>query len=150
MDPGAAVTFEKGSCYTRDQIHEALGGSRRAALPTRGGKVVCACLTRGKNPRAPEEMLVGASEQAVRLARGFAASGSAVPVFVRARRGGWEFAGERRVRMVVDEPGALLTLIAEGAPPDLSLALVLEEDSGAPGASGGPVASAAAPAGGGS
>jgi hypothetical protein len=127
VEPGAAIRFEKGACYTRVQIHEALGGSRRAALPTRGGRVVCACLMRGRNPRAPEEMVIGADERAVRLARAFAASGAAVPVFVRARRGGWEFTGERRVRLVVDEPGALLTLIAEGAPPDVSLALVFEE-----------------------
>jgi hypothetical protein len=127
--PGAVVRFEKGSCYTRVQIHDALGGSWRAALPTRGGRVVCACLTRGKNPRAPEEMVIGADERGARLARAFAASGAAVPVFVRARRGGWEFAGERRVRSVVDEPGALLALIAEGAPMNVSLALVLEEEA---------------------
>jgi len=127
VEPAAAIRFEKGTCYTRVQIHEALGGSRRAALPTRGGRVVCACLTRRRNPRAPEEMVIGADERARRLARTFAASGAAVPVFVRTRPGEWEFSGERRVRRVVDEPGALLALIAEGAPPDARLALVLEE-----------------------
>ena len=49
MEPGVAVPFEKGSVYTRGQIREAVGGSARAALPTRGGRVVCACLTREKN-----------------------------------------------------------------------------------------------------
>lgn len=87
-------------------------------------------------------MVVGADARAVRLARGLAASGAAVPVFVRAGRGGWEYAGRRRVRAVVEEPGALLALIAEGAPPEVSLALVLEEDAGEPGAAGGAAAAA--------
>jgi hypothetical protein len=122
-----AVRFEKGSLYTRGQIHEAFGGSVRAALPTLGGRVVCACLTFEKNPRAPEEMVIGTGEHAVRLARAFAASGEAVPVFVRTRRGDWEYTGERRVRSVIEDPGALLALVAEGAPLDISLALRLEE-----------------------
>lgn len=138
MESGAALRFEKGMMYTRRQIREALGGSLRAALPTRGGRVVCACLTQEKNPRAPAEMVLGGNERAARGARSFAASGAAVPVFVRARRGGWEYAGERRVRSVVDDPGALLALVAEGGPPDVSLALLLEEAPGSPPAAGNP------------
>ena len=130
MEQGVAVPFEKGSVYTRGQIREAVGGSARAALPTRGGKVVCVCLTREKNPRAPEEMVIGSQDRAVRLARAFAASGAAVPVFVRTRRGGWEYTGDRRVRTVIEDPGALLALIAEGAPLDISAALQLEDATG--------------------
>jgi len=131
MGQGGAVRFEMGSLYTRGQIHEVVGGSVRAALPTRGGRVVCACLTFEKNPRAPREMVIGAREHAVRLARAFAASGEAVPVFVRTRRGDWEYTGERRVRSVIEDPGALLALVAEGAPLDIALALQLEEAAGA-------------------
>jgi hypothetical protein len=127
MDQIGAVRFEKGSLYTRGQIHEALSGSSWAALPTRGGKVVCACLTLERNPHAPQEMVICSNVRAVRLARAFAASGAAVPVFVRTRRGGWDYTGERRVRAVIDDPGALLALVAEGAPVDISVALQLEE-----------------------
>jgi hypothetical protein len=141
MGDGGVVRFQKGSRYTRGQIHEAVGGSLRAALPARGGRVVCACLTFEKNPRAPEEMVVGTGERAVRLARAFAASGEAVPVFVRTRRGDWEYTGERRVRSVIEDPGALLALAAAGASPDLSLALRLEEAVGAsPDTGGAPLA----------
>ena len=136
MEQGVAVPFEKGSVYTRGQIREAVGGSARAALPTRGGTVVCACLTRERNPRAPQEMAVGGKGRAVRLARAFAASGEAVPVFVRARRGGWEYTGARRVRSVTEEPGALLALVAAGAPLDITLALRLEAFCGGPAAPG--------------
>jgi hypothetical protein len=127
VEAGGGALFEKGRLYTRAQIHAALGGSRRAALPTKGGKVVCLCLTRERNPRAPAEMVLGGHERSVRLARDLAGSGAAVPAFVRAPGGGWGYAGERRVRAVVDEPGALLALVAEGAPADASLALLLEE-----------------------
>ena len=141
MEPGAAIRFEKGSVYTRGQIHDVVGGSARAALPTRGGKVVCACLTHERNPRAPEEMVVGGKDRAVRLARAFAASGDAVPVFVRMRRGGWQYTGDRRVRSVIEDPGALLALVAEGAPADAALALRLEEAAaGSPEGCGGEAA----------
>ena len=147
MEQGVAVPFEKGSVYTRGQIHEVVGGNARAALPTRGGRIVCACLTREKNPRAPEEMVIGGQERAVRLARAFAASGQAVPVFVRTRRGCWEYTGDRRVRAVIDDPGALLTLVAEGAPPDISVALQLETAAGESlDAAGGPDAPRQSPA----
>ena len=148
MEHGVAVRFQKGSLYTRGQIQEAVGGSARSALPTRGGKVVCACLTREQNPRAPKEMVIGSKDRAVRLARAFAASGEAVPVFVRMRRGGWEYTGERRVRTVIEDPGALLALVAEGASPDISAALQLEDAAGgsleAGGAAGAPRQSPAA------
>jgi len=137
MEKAAAVPFERGSVYTRGQIHEAVGGSARAALPTRGGKVVCVCLTREKNPHAPGEMVIGSQDRAVRLARAFAASGEAVPVFVRTRRGGWEYTGDRRVRTVIEDPGALLALVAEGAPLDISAALQLEDAAGESLAAGG-------------
>lgn len=130
MELQGGIRFEKGSSYTRRQIHDALGGSPRAALPTRGGRILCACLTREKNPRAPDEMVVGGAGRAASLSKAFAASGAAVPVFVRASRGGWEYAGERRVRAVIEDPGALLALVAEGAPPDASLVLLLEEVPG--------------------
>jgi len=147
MGQGEVVRFAKGSRYTRGQIHEVVGGSVRAALPTRGGRVVCACLTFEKNPRAPHEMVIGTGERAVRLARGFAASGAAVPVFVRTRRGDWEYTGERRVRSVIEEPGALLALVAEGAPLDIALALRLEEAAGAlPDTGGVPLAPRQVPA----
>ena len=132
MEAGGNGGFEKGRPYTRGDIHAVLGGSRRAALPTRGGRVVCLCLTRERNPRAPEEVVIGGNERSARLARDLAGSGAAVPVFVRAPHGGWEYVGERRVRAVVDEPGALLALVAEGAPADASLALLLEDPPAGP------------------
>jgi hypothetical protein len=147
MESGVAIRFEKGAVYTRGQIHEAVGGGARAALPTRGGKVVCACLTHEMNPRAPEEMVIGGKDRAVRLARAFAASGAAVPVFVRTRRGGWEYTGDRRVRSIIEDPGALLALVAEGAPLDIALALQLEEAAaGEPAAGGAALAPPRSPA----
>jgi len=144
MEAGGNGGFEKGRPYTRGDIHAVLGGSRRAALPTKGGRVVCLCLTRERNPRAPEEVVIGGNERSARLARDLAGSGAAVPVFVRALHGGWEYVGERRVRAVVDEPGALLALVAEGAPADASLALLLEDPPAGPPGENAPAPPAAA------
>lgn len=137
MEHNGAVRFEMGAVYTRGEIRAAVGGSARTALPTRGGRVVCACLTREMNPRAPLEMVICGKERAVKLARAFAASGAAVPVFVRTRRNAWEFAGVRRVHAVIEEPGALLALVAEGASPDISLALRLGQAAASPFEAGG-------------
>lgn len=127
MEGRGVSAFEKGRFYTRRQINGALGGSWREALPTKDGKVVCVCLTRRMNPRAPDEITIGAATRLVARARAFADSRRSVPVFVSERASAWEYVGDRRVRSVIEEPGALLALVAEGAPADVSLALVLEE-----------------------
>ena len=55
------MSFAIGQAYTRTEISRALGGSTLTYLPQREGRIVCGCFvpTQGKNPKAPEEVLVG-------------------------------------------------------------------------------------------
>ena len=49
-----------GQSYTRQQIHDKVGGgSLQSYLPTRDGRVLCACLRLDTNPGAPEVILPG-------------------------------------------------------------------------------------------
>jgi len=57
--------FEIGESYTRKQIHDQLGCSIQIFLPTVDGEVVCACLSRNKNPNgegAPRGSVVAPGE----------------------------------------------------------------------------------------
>lgn len=85
----------EGQFYTRQEIHDLLGGgSLQSYLPTRDGVVLCACLRRDTNPDAPRVILPGTGpgiEEAARLLR---RQGGAIPVFIKHEAGAWEYLGE--------------------------------------------------------
>jgi hypothetical protein len=53
------MNFVLGQTYTRNEIHEAVGGSKQAYLPRKNGLVVCGAFTRELNPEAPNVILSG-------------------------------------------------------------------------------------------
>jgi hypothetical protein len=85
--------FIEGECYTRRQIHEALGGSMQSYLPHRDGRVVCGCFTRDLNRDAPSEILVGDGPEIRRWAEALASQREAIPVFLKKGTDRWEFVG---------------------------------------------------------
>jgi len=87
---------EVGRCYSRREIHDRLGGSLRSYLPTVGGKVVCACVTREINPGAPLTILVGNGPVIERSAKAFAALATPVPVFIKRDDHEWEYVSDFR------------------------------------------------------
>lgn len=52
-DQNLCTIFVVGEEYTRNDIHELVGGSKQAYLPNKNGRVVAACLTKNYNPQAP-------------------------------------------------------------------------------------------------
>jgi hypothetical protein len=52
-------SFTVGVTYTRDEIHAAIGASKRSAIPTMNGTVVAVCIRADLNAKAPEEFLGG-------------------------------------------------------------------------------------------
>lgn len=125
--PPVPPGFERGAVYSRRQIHAALGGSERAALPTSGGRVACICVTLPLNPEAPRVILVPARPASLRPARALAGAGGEVPLFVRRRAGEWECLGRWRVRALVEEPRAVAAHAAASGRADVGLALLMEE-----------------------
>ena len=85
--------FTIGRCYTREEIHAQVGGSMQAYLPTRDGRVVCACPTREKNHEAPHIILVGTKTKVMENAEILYGQGGGVPVFIKKNVNPWGYAG---------------------------------------------------------
>ena len=89
--------FKISSEYTRDEIHDHLGGSKQSYLPTVSGTVVAACLTSELNPRAPNVVLCGRGPVIAAAGAALAKQTESVPVFIKRGTNRWEFQGAFRV-----------------------------------------------------
>jgi len=86
--------FVERNFYTREYIHEKLGGGIQSYLPTSNGRVVCACLSKSLNPRAPEVILVGLGKIVVKTAEILGHQTDPIPIFVKESSNSWRFEGE--------------------------------------------------------
>ena len=85
--------FELGKSYSREEIHDALGGSLEDYLPRSMGRVVCACLTREANPDAPHVVLPGAGPNMMAAADQLSQQDDPFPVFIKKRAKEWVYVG---------------------------------------------------------
>ena len=92
--------FKIGNVYTRDEIHDKLGGGKQTFLPTNNNKVVCACITKDKNPNAPYEVVVGSGPVITNSAKKFAQQGNYVPTFIKHKSNKWAYQGDFRVKHI--------------------------------------------------
>jgi hypothetical protein len=90
------MAFKPGQRYTRDQIHDAVGGSKEKFLPHVGGAVVAGCFDPIKNPMAPQVVLPGSTPDRQRWASVFAGQRAGVPCFVKRDTNAWEYVGRYR------------------------------------------------------
>ena len=96
---GTGMDFELGAFYTRDQVHQTLGGGdRQVFLASKDGIVIAAFLTDEKNREAPQRIYVGAGVGRIRKAKQLATQPDPIPVFRKGNKGGshydrYEFVG---------------------------------------------------------
>ena len=90
--------FIVDNSYTREDIHNEVGGSVQSFLPTVDGRVVCACLSKEMNPNAPNEILVGNKPRVVKSAEQFSKQSFAVPVFIKEASNEWIYQGDYIVK----------------------------------------------------
>ena len=83
--------------YTRDQIHDALGGSKQSYLPDVGGRVVCACIDAKLNPDAPRIIIPGTGPMIEKTADILLGQKGAIPVFLKQSTNAWKYVGEFEV-----------------------------------------------------
>ena len=84
-----------GQSYTRQEIHQEVGGgSLQSYLPTRDGRVLCACLRLDTNPGAPEVILPGTGPGIEGAADLLERQTGGIPVFMKRGRGVWEYVGD--------------------------------------------------------
>jgi Domain of unknown function (DUF6697) len=118
--------FKVGSEYTRDQIHEHLGGSKQSYLPMVAGHVVAACLTPRLNPRAPHVVLCGRGLVIAAAGAALAKQTEPLPVFIKRGTNRWEYQGRFTVIGAYASGPQFSALVAGGrAASDVSLAIQL-------------------------
>jgi hypothetical protein len=95
--------LEEGKFYTREEISGILGGNQQSFLPTKGDRVLCACLKPEWNPQAPDVMLVRQEDSYIELANKLCNQDGAVPVFVKEAPSKWEYVGDYEVERCSDD-----------------------------------------------
>ena len=91
------IMFTIGECYTRDEIHGVLGGSRVSCLPSVDGKLVAACLTLRFSPAAPLVVLCGQGPKTAPASRLLTLQREKLPIFIKKAARRWQFCGDFRV-----------------------------------------------------
>ena len=89
--------FMVGSQYTRNEIHAEVGGSKVSCLPTQGGRIVAACLSRKFSPAAPHVVLCGQGQRTGAVSKLLTIKPDKLPVFIKQAASRWEFRGNFRV-----------------------------------------------------
>ncbi len=91
------ISFNLGQGYTRQEIHDRVGGPLQGMLPTVEGKVVCCCVTRDPGKEDTPKLMIGDFAHQYPAARQWAAVKQAVPLFLKRQPNSWEFMGDFRV-----------------------------------------------------
>jgi hypothetical protein len=91
--------FEKGQCYTRQEISTKVGGSVMDCLSHTGNRVVAVCMKKEMNPEAPFKLLVGSGPDKKRYSDILCTEqkNDIVPIFVKLANNCWEFRGNFKV-----------------------------------------------------
>lgn len=90
------IMFTIGECYSRDEIHCALGGSKVSCLPSVDGKLVAACLTLRFSPAAPTVVLCGQGPKTAPASRLLTLQREPLPIFIKKAANRWQFCGDFR------------------------------------------------------
>jgi hypothetical protein len=93
-----------GQVLTRRDIAMLFGGNARAFLPRLStGEIVVGCFDPRVNPRAPHEVLVHSSPNAIAAAKRFVKQGNGLPIFIKREPNVWEYRGRfRAIRYSTD------------------------------------------------
>lgn len=91
------MKFALCASYTRQAIHDRVGGNLQTFLPELNGKIVAACLTPELNPDAPHVILVGGGPDIYRRGEMLSRQSDPVPVFLKFGADDWRYAGDHEV-----------------------------------------------------
>lgn len=118
--------FVRGRRYTRDEIHDVVGGSKEEFLPHVNGTVVCGCFDPAKNPAAPNVVLPGNTVGRMRWAEAFYEQQTPVPCFLKRETNAWEYVGDFRVARRSLEASDIRDHALRTGRPEISQVLYLE------------------------
>ncbi len=89
--------FKSGMRYTRNDIHDQLGGSKVSCLPVKDGMIVAACLLKSFSPEAPQVMLCGVGPRTTPASEQLTQHKGPLPIFIKQAPNQWEYAGRFEV-----------------------------------------------------
>ena len=121
--------FEKGICYSRDEIFKILGGSKQYYLPIRNGHVLYGAFRKDLNPDAPKVVLPGTGTIIEKSARIFATQKEPIPVFIKYDISKWKYMGDFVVKKLSEDPKVIKDHVAKtnSKRTDITMVLYLEE-----------------------
>lgn len=99
--------FKQDESYTRDDIHDQVGGSKQSYLPTKDCTVTCICLSKNMNPDAPQIILSGQGRIIEQSAKWLVSQTNDLPVFIKDSPNNWIFKGLFRVLKSVTDPSEI-------------------------------------------
>jgi hypothetical protein len=97
----------EGKLYTRNEIHDLLGGGIQGYLPHKNGRVVAGCFGLKMNPKAPGVVLVGSGPQTIRWAKVLCEQEYPIPMFVKKQTNEWKYVGDFKVEDWTEDPEKL-------------------------------------------
>ena len=112
--------FTPGKSYTREEIHDKVGGDLESYLPNVGGLVVAACLRLDTNPHAPDVILVGTGPGIEGAADMLIAQQTPVPTFLKRGPGKWEYCGDYAVERWSTDAAELAAQAARSGRDDIT------------------------------
>ena len=85
--------FELNKDYSRENIHQLVGGNKESFLPALRGKIVAACLRPDLNPKAPEYIVCSSGSAARAAGNTLSRQAEPIPVFIRQDSDRYRFVG---------------------------------------------------------
>jgi hypothetical protein len=119
--------FIVGAFYTRQQIHDVVGGELQTYLPTSNKEVVAGCFTPRYNPRLPYKILIGDAPKVVEKAKNLVSRKNIIPVFKKIAVNKWECLGYFRAVKYVDDMSELQSYADEALRDDVIGLVELEK-----------------------
>jgi hypothetical protein len=115
-------SFKLGQSYTRQEIHDKIGGPVQGMLPTVLGRVVCCCVTWDLSKQDEKKLLISDVPHQYPAAKQWAKGKQSVPLFWKRQPGTWEFLGDYRVAKTTDGDSEKVAIVLhlEPAPPATS------------------------------
>lgn len=119
--------FKIGERYTRDEIHDQVGGSKQSYLPTKNYLVTCVCLSKEMNPEAPHIILSGQGKIIHQSAKQLVSQNNELPVFIKESSNNWIYQGMFRVKRSVTDKNEIQKKYRLAGRTDVQMVIELEE-----------------------
>jgi hypothetical protein len=125
------MSLQIGARYSFEELKVQFGNlQRQQSFPQVGRDIVCALLEKRHNPRAPDEVLVGAGPQMLAKARRLAEEGTVIPIFIKKGTNQWEYQGRYHVARMLKEgsPQGMTIWKQRGRQDEPGIVLYLQQD----------------------